>query len=151
MTSERRGDPRPKWILIGPFMLACFSHMQVLVIQFVAELHLKNQVQWQCCSIFFSYDSFLRQSRRPSDWCMVHSASAVKIASFLRSKCLWENPQVQLKCIVRILASKSNPVKPKPKWICVSSWFSFTLDNILGWILNPNTFLPPRARRPVFV
>lgn len=45
MTSERRGDPRPKWILIGPFMLACFSHMQVLVIQFVAELHLKNQVQ----------------------------------------------------------------------------------------------------------
>lgn len=32
MTSERCNDPRPKWILIGPFMLVCFSRMQILVI-----------------------------------------------------------------------------------------------------------------------
>lgn len=55
MTSQRRGDPRPKWIVIGPFMLACCGHMQVLVIQLDADLHLKNQVHrlsLQCCSIF---------------------------------------------------------------------------------------------------
>lgn len=55
MTTERRGDPRPKWI--SPFMLACFGRMQVLVIQLDGDLHLKNQVHWlslQCSSIFLA-------------------------------------------------------------------------------------------------
>lgn len=44
MTSNRRCDLRPKWILIGPFMLARYSRMQVLVIQLDADLHLESKV-----------------------------------------------------------------------------------------------------------